>query len=829
MQNEQNNFTIESLVSKYRNYVIEHCPKICDASEWQDKNGVWHFDDEIAIPKSPEANADEQLLITLYKKVVGKEADAKIVEALSEFSEKFYNEALTEDEMSFLCNHFTEVVSYEFAHRKEWYMNGSVQCDLANRIRLVKEHLKPQKGAKVFIADSGYCDLAVLFPECIIYGFTGMTHLSNSHEYQDTEIWALGQIRLFVAGIQSKIVSGNGLFEEYSYSLPEKGSMDAVILRVNEDKYFAQKIFGTECKDIEALYGLLKPNGKMLFFTELMEEMAGINSLDSYMGKAIFDFRTHVVKEKAVSAIVTFEEESDLFTGKVKNIMLEISKCENKEVCIKDEALSKVKRIDSSELDSDLLWPSYYWTTRQKNGVPLSHLVRIEKTRVCEEKDLAEFVKGKGWTLYDKVKYMPLVTPSLLGDDYKDANLAHKSIGNIGETGSEKQSLWSYYGVAKEPCALLCGSRDGIRVGYTTTVPNSGFAYTKCLCVLPQKKVDVRYIAALLFDPQIQEQISGICDGDISRLPYVVDKIMVPRHNDKERQAFMSEVNYDALQSSLIEMKQERENYTKAIRMRKHSLTQSLSSIEAMFYALNEYRIRQKGNLNDSNVISKVQGTTVKEAFEYLSAEIKDMMPVLEHIADVEYSFSKPVSIDPEEFVENYIDKEKKSWLNFKPVLTWEKDNNKSKYNIKDNNGIVVYEKGKPLNTLAFPKDALEKVFDNILSNATSYAFTDDSRKDYQLRFSWHTDGTSLIVEIDNNGTPIPEDRDAASLLEYGVSTALHKDGHNGIGCNEIKDIMSRYNGNLEIVSSPKDKFTVKYILTFNNANTNLFKLQYNG
>lgn len=818
MENVQNSFTVENLVAKYRNYVKNHCEKTCEY------DGV----SKVLFPLEISANADEQLLVTLYQKVAGKDADDQIVEALSEFAEKFYHEALTDDEMSFLCNSFTEVVSYEFAHRKEWYMRGSNKYDLYDRIRLVKEHVKPQKGAKVFIADSGYCDLAVLFPECIIYGFTGMTSQSISHQHQDTEIWALGQIRLFAAGIQSNIVSGKGLFEEYSYTLPKNESMDAVILRVNEDKYIAQKIYGTECKDIIALYGLLKPNGKMLFFSELMEEMAVKKSNDSYE-KAIFDFRTLVVKENAVSSIVAFEEESVLGTGKHKNIMLEICKCENVEVRIKDETSSKAKRIKTSELDSEVLWPSYYLTTRQKDGVPLSHLVRIEETRIEKEKDLSEYLKGKGWTLYDKVKYMPLVMPSFLGDCYKDANLDHKSIGNIGETGSEEEIEWFYYGVSKGPCVLLSGSRGGIKVGYTTTIPNSGIAYTKCLCVLPQKEVDVRYIAALLFEPQLQEQISGICDGDISRLPYVLDKIMVPRHNDKERLAFMAEVNYEALQTSQREMKQNQMNYTKAIRMRKHSLTQSLSSIEAMFFALNEYRIRQKGQLNDSNVISKVQGTTVKEAFEYLSAEINDMMPVLDHIADVEYSFSKPESINPEEFIENYINKEEKSWLNFKPVLTWEKDNNKAKHDIKNINGIVVYEKGKPLNTLVFPKDALEKVFNNILSNATAYAFTDDSRKDYQLRFSWHTDGTSLIVEIDNNGTPIPEDIDTASLLEYGVSTALHKDGHNGIGCNEIKDIMSRYNGNVEIVSSPKDDFTVKYILTFNNANTNLFKLQYNG
>lgn len=87
------------------------------------------------------------------------------------------------------------------------------------------------------------------------------------------------------------------------------------------------------------------------------------------------------------------------------------------------------------------------------------------------------------------------------------------------------------------------------------------------------------------------------------------------------------------------------------------------------------------------------------------------------------------------------------------------------------------------------------------------------------MKFSWHTTGTSLIIEVENNGTPIPDDRDTASLLEYGVSTVLHHNGHNGIGCNEIDDIMQRYDGSVEIVSSPQSEFTVKYILTFNRTN----------
>ena len=119
-----------------------------------------------------------------------------------------------------------------------------------------------------------------------------------------------------------------------------------------------------------------------------------------------------------------------------------------------------------------------------------------------------------------------------------------------------------------------------------------------------------------------------------------------------------------------------------------------------------------------------------------------------------------------------------------------------------------------------FPKDALYRILDNIVSNAKEYAFTDEGREDYDLHFSWRMNGTDLVIEIANNGTPIPEDRDVRSLLEYGVSSNLHSRGHNGIGCHEIKGIMNRYNGDFEIVSKPQDKYTVRYLLVFKSTNT---------
>ncbi len=800
MQNVQNNFTVENLVAKYRDYVQKNCVREAFYDEYQDENGEWHVD-EGEMPISPDGNSDEQLLVTLYHKVCGNGAEKNILMALARYEEKFNKDALTDDELAFLCDNFQEVVSYEFEHRKDWTFH-SLQHLSKERVRLVHEYVKPQKGATIFISDTEYCDLAVQFPNCIVKGFTG-------YKYQQKEVWALGQIRMFATGIKSDIVSGEEVGGEYKYSLPEKNSVDFVIIRVNENKYFAQHIFGTECTDIVALYKLLKPNGIMLFFSEFGKE-----ELALHIEKEFDDFRNVIVNEKAISSIVSYKDAKLFGEGLTNYMMLVVQKSVNDIVCIKDEARDSVKHIKSEEIDGGIMWPSFYHAPRPVHGIPLSSLVDL-----VEEEKLAIFVKGQGYTLPEIAKGMPLVLSNILAENYKDAHLRNKPVYHVTDSAFNV-SDWIHFYVVKQPCVLVAGNSDRLKVGYTIGVPDNGFAYSMGCCFIPKEGIDVRYIAALLFEPSVEKQILSICDGSLDRLTMslVLDKIIVPEHNDMERLDFMAEANYEAMISSQNELKQQAEDYKKSVRMRKHALTQSLSSIENMFYALNAYRVRQNGSLNDVDIISKVQGTTVKDAFEFLSSEIEEMMPVLEHVADVEYSFAKPQSIDPEEFVEDYIQKGQKVWLNFKPIVEWSVGSNKAKNDIKDKEGSIIIAKGEPLNKFVFPKDALEKIFDNILSNAKSYAFVEESRKDYQLKFSWHSDGVAMIIEIANNGTPIPDDRDTASLLEYGVSSALHQDGHNGIGCHEIFDIMSRYNGSVEIVSTPKEEFTVKYVLTFNHS-----------
>lgn len=789
MQTVNNNFTVEALVAKYRNFVDEHCPKSCES------DGVHKFD----MPYNDEA--EEQLLATLYKRVAGENADQAILEALSKYVADFYVDALKETELVFLANHFSEVSESIFDclyHN----LRTTLDFSLEKPSKVAYDTLTTAKigtGKTIFIANSGFGDIAMLFPGCTIKGY------SSEEEICKNKVWALGQIRLFAAGIKSEIKQYSKDTENSQYM----ADIDIAIFGATEN---------SSCIKAEMLFTFMPQNSESMLFMNKREAV----------DLSLANFTTKLAKDKQIYSIVSLKEtEETQARSTEKRIFLHVNKAVNSSICIKNAVTGKETKISPDLLNPEILWPSYYLTAKPKEGMSLSEIVSFQdlkpknkedivfkKTRFNDEKECIE------WILSDKEKNILVVAPTNLSTRYEDAKLCKENLHPAGTPLFEKQlGLLSNI---MQPCVLLFGRKDKLVAGYIKDLPSEGIvAYWLFACFVPKEGIDVRYVAALLLTPEVRNQIISICEGEVDAqlFPLIMDKIIVPNHTDLERATFLSEANYNAFESSRKELEQEHESYIKAVRMRKHALTQSASAIEATFYALNAYRERQNGTISDNERISRIKQTTVKDAFEYLSMATKDLLVKLEHIADVEYTFTKPEWINPEEFVESYIQKHENGWVNFKPVVKWAKGHNLADKDLTDLSEEIILHKGDPIYTMMFPRDALKQILDNIVSNAISHGFKDESRHDYQLRFSWETDGTALKICVENNGAPIPSDRSTSSLLEYGVSTSLNSNGHHGIGCNEIDSIMRKYDGMIELVSSPDDEFRVKYILTFNRTN----------
>ena len=798
MQTANNNFTVEALVAKYRNFVKENCPK---ELAWDPETG------EFPAPMDPiDTYPEAHLLVTLYKRVAGENADQNILEALSKYTTAFYTNALNEEEMFFLANHFSKVSTFIFNNFADEYTTCWIGRLSQKVYEIIEKLKKVEAGKTIFIGGAGLCDIALLFPNCTIKGYSEYGFFEELSG--DKEMWALGQIRLFAAGIKSEIKP----FYEDTKNSQYMSDVDIAIFDT-ADSYSYPLSNGSE-----HLFRYMKPNSEFLLFLD--KQYAAGNSMAG-LGKML-------VEKKCIYSIVSFEEPNTILSTTKTTICVRANKSTSDVVCIKNNATGEQMQLSANMLDPTILWPSYYLTEKPKEGISLSEIVSFLDFRPKKKEDLAfkktTFNDKKEcieWILSDKEKTIPVIAPINLSTGYEDAELYEAQLKQAGDPLFEKFLGW--LGKISLPCVFCYGRKDKFVAGYIRKIPSEGIvAYRQLVCLVPKKGIDVRYVAALLLTPEVRNQIMSICEGEVDAqlFPLIMDKIIVPNHTDLERATFLSEANYNAFESSRKELEQEHKSYIKAVRMRKHALTQSASSIKATFYALNAYRIRQNGTISDNERITPIKQTTVKDAFEYLSSATKDLLVKLDHIADVEYTFAKPEWINPEEFMESYIEQHENGWVNFKPVVTWSKGHNLAKQDLKDLSGEIILHKGEPIHTMLFPKDALKQVLDNIVSNAISHGFKDESRNDYLLRFSWETDGIALKMCVENNGLPIPADRSTSSLLEYGVSTSLNSNGHHGIGCNEIDGIMRKYDGNVELVPSPEDEFKVKYVLTFNRTNT---------
>ena len=855
--NNTNNYTVEGLVAKYRNFVKD------SIADWQwelnrrvkfnDYDQVIFFDDRIIFhddhdyPGYPnilnlfiqnfpncdsdkefteglsafwlndnikpitdymnlldtKCRADYQLISKLYQSVAQQEADAKVLQAMSKYFDSFYEDALTKEEFEFLYQHFTGVVSFEFEHESDWFQSrrekdywwtgGRLSSWVVDYVpNLVT--VKPEE--TVYVINAGRGEIAESFPQSVVKGVG----------YGGVE-GALGQIFLYSkTGGHSKIVSYN------DFTMPQNGTVDVIIFDALEH------INGTSEPDwdLNDIYNSLKEGGKMIIFATRL----GVMSLKENRYKLMqewYDFLYRLIEEKAIDSIISLENDlhdaKEMIMGDKDDILLCIEKKKHLTVRFMNEKTNMSTAINVDDLDSSLLWPSYYLTERPENGRPLGSLIHsVADFKYGFLDAIKSTAKSTGSTPQSDTDNVLVIEPSDLQDCYKDCYL-----GNNPLQISFKKD-YRYFS-APTPCVCAYCNEETLLIGYLDKESQAVCLVKDSVSVFVSKRnIDPRYISAILLMPEVKQQIVSICDGIATAMDYktILDRIIVPKHSPKERLQFLAEANYKAMMSIRQELKKSHDDYKKAVRMRKHALTQSLSSIEAMFYSLNAFRIRQNGKISDEDVISRLKGTTAKAAFEYIGPSLSNMMVTLEHIADVEYSFGNVEGIDPEQFIEKYIAKHENGWLNFKPVITWKKGHNLATNDVKDpKTGSIILRKGTPLHLLHFAQDALERILNNIISNAKAHGFTDASRKDYQLRFSWHADGIAVVVEIENNGTPIPADRDTSMLIEYGVSTALHREGHNGIGCNEIDDIMRRYGGKVELVSTPNEEFTVKYILTF--------------
>lgn len=785
MQTVNNNFTVEALVAKYRNFVDEHCPK---ESYLDPKEG------NISGPFDPiDCYAEAHLLVTLYKRIADENTDQNILEALSKYVAAFYTNALNEEEMDFLANHFSKVSTFIFNNFADKYTKGWISRPTQKVYEIIEKLKKVEAGKTIFIGGAGLCDMALLFPNCTIKGYSEYGFFEELSG--DKEMWALGQIRLFAAGIKSEIKP----FYEDTKNSQYMSDVDIAIFDT-ADSYSYPLSNGSE-----HLFQYMKPNSEFLLFLD--KQYAAGNSMAG-LGKML-------VEKKCIYSIVSFEEPNTILSTTKTTICVRANKSTSDVVCIKNNATGEQMQLSANMLDPTILWPSYYLTKKPKEGISLSEIVSFLDFRPKKKEDLAfkktTFNDKKEcieWILSDKEKTIPVIAPINLSTGYEDAELYEAQLKQAGNPLFEKFLGW--LGKISLPCVFCYGRKDKFVAGYIRKIPSEGIvAYRQLVCLVPKKGIDVRYVAALLLTPEVRNQIMSICEGEVDAqlFPLIMDKIIVPNHTDLERATFLSEANYQAIEASKKKMEEslneKKSEYINEVRMRKHDmrphLRQMTSSERLMLYYLD--------NTNDIEDLIKL---LKKQLFTSHNA-LQSLSELVEHLSNEE-RFGEPESVNLNDYFHNI---EKNSEVNFTIKVSCEKALAQKKKEIEE-----LKEKNKKENVPSMqgmdeksitecsldvyiaPVD-LDRIVNNIIENARRHGGLSDGRKtDYYISIDVKIDYQRDMYQIDfsNNGKPLPK---GMTKERYGLKG--EKAGPNagtGSGGYIVKSIVEHYGGDFDLFST---------------------------
>lgn len=726
----------------------------------------------------------DQLIIHIYQLCAGEMANPDVLKKYAAVGRYYQSGLLSESEEQFLVDNFDLFVDYAFENRQtrviyrsdfnapiEW--SGLVSYLLKNDIKKVfiptsdcGREFMGLNDCEVTVAD-GFCDAAIRALTC-----RHNIHAYKFH-YDDKHIW----------------------------SDIEDGQFDAVILEITTDNL--------EHKTIDdyftAAYRLVHQGGELLFCI----------SKDVLLTAQTQAMRERIVREKTLQDVIQLPSGNILFHVAKKEhdsfVMCDARELSLKgykvridiDALIKEIRMSNLperednplcRRFPYEKLKDNILLPSYYLSF-PVTGTPFFQIAELVDN---------ELVLSDACDAEEKIVTL----------NHLSTILSKAAIGTETLSCPNRERLRQYQRV-EGPVVVMAVSAQNIAIGYITD--NVKFLVPCNLYVLkPKVGIDVVYLACLLFNQQIQNQLTSLVSGRgvLARLVSGWENLVLAQIcQEKDRQSYIQNVilkDYATQESYIV--KQEI-GYKHAIRLRKHALSQNISAFDSLFHVLENCMKEHRGNLKSTDLLSPVSTMTVADAMDGLRANLTTICERVAHLSD-DQDWGNCEAIEPQQFIEEY--EQHGAAAGFRFEHTWEYfETNSFDEDVFDSEtGKLLFKEGEPVNSAWFPRRALKQVFDNIVSNACEHGFTDKKRHDYVIKMDWTTDGLNMIIRISNNGKAMPVDIDTGLVLEYGYSSVLNQRGHGGIGGGEIAEIMRKYGGNVKVISTPERWFAVTYVLT---------------
>lgn len=765
-------FQVEAIVAKYKKLASEtEAVKKCKES----------FTEFFVPSDVHRLHFVSQLVGYIYQLGAGELANENVLSSYKKPISFYIKGLISKEEEDFLKENFDVFLDYAFEHDEELYIDMGDTFLMPSAWSSLVPSLLENCSGKIFIPNSYIGREFVGLNECELVVGSGFVKAA---------------LRAYACGLKIDKYEESNL-NDALWSDLDDNSFDATIVEWGDsNERTVEEVFN-------ACHRIVKDGGEILLAI----------SKEAVLGDATAFLRKHIRVEKALESVIELPSGKILFHF-VKKLHDTIVMCDattlgqkNDEKVIDVAALQKevemanmpeyddrfvVRRYSYDDLNDKILLPSYY-LHYYEGGVPISQVAQLAFERFLTDECSKD----------DKV-----VTVNQLSNVFSKGEIR---IGNLPRLRMDRARR--YYRV-EGPAVIVAVSENEIAVGYTTS--EDSYLVSRNLYVLkPIAQLDVKYLACKMLSSAMQEQMLRLVCGKRNAVSLAKgwgDLVRIEVPSIEEQQKFTQDVALKDYVAQEEYVTKREKGFVHSVRLRKHALSQNISAFDSLFRSLEYCMQEHNGRLESKMQLSPVCSMTVGEAMSNLRSKLKTICERVAHMTD-EQDWGMCEAIEPQHFIEKY--EQEHPGSNFSFRHKWDKfETNSFAQDIFDEEtGKLLFHRGESMNSAWFPKRALMQVFDNIVSNACEHGFTDKGRKDYEIRTSWATDGFNMIIKLSNNGEPMPADLDSMLVLEYGYSSALNQKGHGGIGGGEIAEIMHKFGGDVEVISSPDNKFTVTYVL----------------
>lgn len=246
------------------------------------------------------------------------------------------------------------------------------------------------------------------------------------------------------------------------------------------------------------------------------------------------------------------------------------------------------------------------------------------------------------------------------------------------------------------------------------------------------------------------------------------------------------------------------EDFRRDMHVKKHAIGQTLFNLNNWWNVLERARREGNGIVDDKAVIGNAKKVKVSDIYENLQKGIAKLQTQLNKM-DTGYGM-QPEDINLSMFVRKYIKE------NTSPIF---------RYSLLEMGEFVDITSScneEEQLVINFPIEALSNILNDIVSNAIAHGFSNEYDFQNEVQINILQEGTDYVLEVSNNGKPLDNDVTTDVVFAYGLTSGDTSE-HFGIGGYEIKKLMREFGGDVQLVSSPLEKFPVTYRLIFHNTN----------